>query len=149
MTRDQIISFVRLRAHDPAFILAIIEQESDFNERAIANDRNGGSFGLMQLNIPTAIDMGISHMIPNAQRSAEGIRLAVSQALLDPEINLQIGMKYLDWIASFLKKRNAFTFEKQIAAYNAGVGNILKGALDTPYVNSVLKRYKKWQNLGS
>ena len=145
MTKDEIITYVRVRAHNPALILAIIEQESSFNEKATANDHNGGSFGLMQLNIPTARDMGILTMIPSVYRTAEGDRLAISKALLDPQINMQIGMKYIDWIASYLRRKNLYTLERNIAAYNVGVGNVVKGVSDRAYSDSVLLRYKRWQ----
>ena len=88
-------------------IYALIKAESNFNSKAVSN-RNAK--GLMQLMDSTAREVA----------NKNGIELTENN-ILDPEINIQIGTKY---IASLLEKYNCV--EVALAAYNAGSGNVDK-----------------------
>ncbi len=59
-----------------AFVRQIIRRESNFNPRAVDH----GNYGLMQIRLGTARSLGY-------RGTAEG--------LLDPEVNLTYGMRYL------------------------------------------------------
>ncbi len=121
-------------------VMAIAEQESgrhdrrgvlvDFNERAFLMDRNGGSYGLMQLDLPTARDRGYA---------GDGA------GLYDPETNIRIGMLQFDWIADDLRRRGAFGLQNLIAAYNEGIGNVLRGNPDPRYVGLVMGYRERWR----
>lgn len=115
---------------DAPLIMGFIETESAFNEKAFRQDRNGGSYGLMQLDIPTARDRGF-----------QGHALD----LYDPVINVEFGVKQLRWIKSFLAARSASGLQAMIAAYNEGVGNVLRGNPDPRYVASVMSARRQWQ----
>lgn len=109
---------------DDADILAVIEVESGFSPSAFRFEPalGQGSTGLMQVLLSTARDMGYT---------------GPAAGLFDPATNVAVGMKYLDWIKGFLDTRLAGTVAKTdvIAAYNAGVGNRLKGFTNLGYVN--------------
>jgi len=130
MTREEIISFVRANYGDDApLLLGIIQTESSFRADAFLNDRNGGSYGLMQLDVPTARDRGYI---------GEGV------GLFDSEKNITVGAAQVAWIRDFLAGHNIFDLESVIAAYNEGVGNVLKGRADPGYVNRVLTAMKEF-----
>jgi soluble lytic murein transglycosylase-like protein len=111
-------------------IMGFCEHESSFNERAFAIDRNGGSYGLMQLDVPTARDRGFTGQPTD---------------LFDPATNLRYGVAQLDWIKGYLKRRGALGLQAVIAAYNEGVGNVLKGNPDPRYVADVMAARDRWQ----
>jgi len=91
------------RGIDPYLVLALIRQESLFNERARSP---AAAFGLMQL-IP-----------PTATRVAKQLGLAVPsrERLYEPEVNLTLGTQYL----KDLLQRYSNNWYKALAAYNAG-----------------------------
>lgn len=115
---------------DLPLLLAIIEHESSFNPDAFLVDRNGGSWGLMQLDLPTARDRGYKGDGP-------GLR--------DPRTNIFYGVKQLDWIAAYLKSRSSFGVGTMIAAYNEGAGAAARGNPDPRYVQAVLAARTRWQ----
>lgn len=90
---------------DPALVLAIIRQESDF--RAPATNKTGGdlarggAYGLMQMTLKTAIGLGFK---------------GEPEALLDPQTNLNYGCLLL----SQLGKRKGYNVADVMAAYNSG-----------------------------
>ena len=97
---------------DPAFIYAMVRQESQFYARAKSKR---GARGLMQLMPRTAASIGKS----NRFRRGRG-----RDALFDPKINLILGSKYLlHLMQTETISRNLF---KLLAAYNAGPGNLRK-----------------------
>jgi hypothetical protein len=108
---------------DPALVAAIMEQESRFKHRAKSPV---GARGLMQLMPRTGRWMG-------------------ARDLYDPEQNVDAGAKYL----AYLEKRFDGNLKKQIAAYNAGEGNVRRYNGVPPfretrtYVKKVLKNYEK------
>ena len=114
-----------------ALVLGFIEQESSFRPDAFANDRRGGSYGLMQLELQTAYDMGLdSH--------------DDSSVLYDPETNIRTGYAYLKWIQKYLLSRGHKDPDDIIAAYNEGVGAVVKGLKDPSYVKGVKRRSARW-----
>ena len=116
----------------PADVMAVIETESQFNVRAI--NPADPSYGLMQIMLPTAKDMGHSGSFV---------------ALMDPETNIRIGAKYLDWIRRYLAERfgRAPTRSEIFGAYNAGIGNVAKGYVPVRYVDKVLTARAKWERV--
>jgi peptidoglycan lytic transglycosylase len=99
---------VHAREHglDPAFVAAVIYQESKFNPRAKSSS---GAIGLMQLTPSTAHGIAIrTH--GSAFHTAD---------LYDPEINIRYGAWYLhDLFVKYHSERLV------LAAYNAGQGNV-------------------------
>jgi soluble lytic murein transglycosylase len=89
---------------DPIFILSLVRQESAFDPfaRSAANAR-----GLMQI-------------LPTTAKSIK--RKLSSSQLYDPEINLEVGIIYLNR----LLKRYEGKIEYVLAAYNAGASNLDK-----------------------
>ena len=131
-------------------IFALIKAESNFNEEAVSNK---GAIGLMQLMEETAKDVA----------NKNGIELDltnITQDLLKPEININIGTKY---IATLLEKYQ--NKEVALAAYNAGTGTvdnwIEKGVIKADgsdienipyketnnYVRKILRDYKIYETL--
>ena len=128
MTKNEIIAYVRGRAGtDAPLILGFIQTESSFRPGAFANDKNGGSYGLMQLNLVTAEDRGFKGTAPD---------------LYDEVTNIGLGMAQVQWIRDTLAKHEIFELESVIAAYNEGVGAVLEGRPDPTYVNRVLTAMK-------
>jgi soluble lytic murein transglycosylase-like protein len=114
--------------HDPRDVMAIIEQESRFNPRAVGTS---GELGLMQLMPSTAADMGY---------------VGALDGLFDPETNIRLGMRYLIWVWNFLSARlgREPTISEWLGGYNAGVGNVLNGTWRQGYVNEVVARLKNY-----
>lgn len=96
-------------------IYSIIEIESNFIEKAYRYEAHikDASYGLMQILSSTAREFGLS---------------GKPELLFDPQINIDIGTRYLSWLYS---KYGEIKDEDQrwffaIGAYNAGRGNINK-----------------------
>lgn len=130
MNKGDIIDFVRKNGGDDApIILGLIQVESSFNERAFLMDHNGGSYGLMQLNVAAARQVGFEG------KPAD---------LFEGEVNLPLGIKYFAWIRNFLENHEIFDLDSAIAAYNEGVGNVLKRNPDPLYVERVMTAMKEF-----
>jgi soluble lytic murein transglycosylase len=99
---------VHARQHqlDPAFVAAVIYQESKFDTRAKSES---GAIGLMQLTPSTAKGIAI-------RTGGHAFR---TQDLYDPEINIRYGAWYLD---NLFQKYGSERLV--LAAYNAGQGNV-------------------------
>ena len=110
---------------DPALIYGQCSQESRFKPAAFALDRNGGSYGLMQLDYPTAQGLGY-------QGDPSG--------LYEPGLNAMLGCQLM---AQLLAQFNGDA-SSALAAYNAGPNNLAGGA---PYVALVLPRVAYFQAL--
>jgi hypothetical protein len=108
---------------DPALVAAVMEAESAFRPRARSPV---GAAGLMQLMPRTGRWMG-------------------ARNLYDPEQNVEAGVKYL----KYLENRFSGNLTKQIAAYNAGEGNVRRYGGVPPfretrsYVTKVMQNYEK------
>ena len=135
---------------DKDLVFALIKSESDFNSDVKSNK---GAIGLMQLMKQTAIEIAptIDLKIQNNE---------MEENLLNPEININIGTKYLQ---TLLEKYNSI--ELALTAYNAGAGNVDKwieqGLLEedgsniekvpfketNKYVRSILRDYKIYKKI--
>ena len=116
--------------NDPALLMAFIDVESSFNAKAFLNDRNGGSYGLMQLDLVTAQDRGY-----------KGDALG----LYDPATNIKYGCAVLDWITSDLTKFGMYSVDNLAAAYNSGLSHVLGGGADAPYAAKIATALAKWR----
>lgn len=135
---------------DENLIYALIKAESNFNEKAHSTK---DALGLMQLMESTAKDIVKK---TDLEISSNNIR----ESLLDSEININLGTKYLSILIEKYKN-----IEIAITAYNAGIGTvdtwIEKGIIkadgtdieDIPYretnnyVRKILRDYKIYQKM--
>lgn len=135
---------------DENLVYAVIKAESNFNSDAISSKN---AVGLMQLMESTAIE--ISKKVDLQYTSEE-----LKEKLLEPEININIGTKYLSILLQ--KYEN---IELSIAAYNAGIGTVnnwIEKEIIKPdgsdienipyketnnYVRKILRDYKIYSNL--
>jgi soluble lytic murein transglycosylase len=106
----QYASYVRSHARehglDPAFVAAVIYQESKFRSNAKSSS---GAIGLMQITPSTARGIAIR---------THGSAFHTSD-LYNPEINIRYGAWYLDNLF-----RKYGSEQLVLAAYNAGQGNV-------------------------
>ena len=111
---EQIVQFVKLVAPDyklqPALVLAVMAQESNFNPNALSPKN---AQGLMQL-------------IPDTAR-----RFGVRNAL-DPTQNIRGGMAYLRWLLAHFEG----DLRLVLAAYNAGEGAVARYRGVPPYAET-------------
>ena len=135
---------------DENLIYALIKAESNFNSKAKSSK---DAIGLMQLMESTAQDVCKK---TDLQISSDEL----SEKLLEPDININIGTKYL----SILIQKYG-NIEIAITAYNAGIGTvdtwIEKGIINADgsnvenipyketnnYVRKILRDYKIYTNL--
>ena len=115
---------------DAALLLAFIDVESSFNPKAFLNDRNGGSYGLLQLDLMTAEDRGY---VGNAT------------GLYDPFTNIKFGVAQLQWITTNLQQKGLYSIVNLAAAYNSGLAHVLGGGTDAVYSAKITAAYAKWQ----
>ena len=108
---------------EPSIIKAVIEAESNWDDKAVSKK---GAIGLMQLMPATARDMQISNRY-------------------DPEQNIEAGTRYL----KMLLERFNGDMELAVAAYNAGPTNVEKsGGIPSfsetkKFVRNVISTYKE------
>ncbi|HEX6898441.1 MAG TPA: lytic transglycosylase domain-containing protein [Thermoanaerobaculia bacterium] len=95
---------------NPHLVAALIHVESAFNPRAVSRK---GAMGLMQLLPETARRFGLKS----------------KKDLLNPEKNIEAGIRYLSW----LNKRFSGDVQKILAAYNAGEGAVERFGGIPPY----------------
>jgi len=98
-------STVSTRGPEPALVLAIIRQESEFDPRAVSH---ANAHGLMQLIPSTA----------QAQARREGIAYQRASLTQDPQYNMTLGSAHL---ADLVNDFNG-SYVLAIASYNAGSG---------------------------
>lgn len=96
---ENIIKYHSRNNIDPYLALAVIKRESRFDPLAVSNV---GAMGLMQLMMPTAVQMGATKKMP-------------TELLFEPGYNIKLGCKYLHWLEAKLSRK-----EIVAAAYNAG-----------------------------
>jgi len=101
---------------DPYFVASLIRQESEFNPSVISY---ANAYGLMQLLPITGKQMA----------KEEGIAHFQTFQLLDPEMNIRLGTRYL---RDMLDKVGGVP-EYAMAAYNAGDGRVLDWEAAGPY----------------
>jgi len=105
-------------------IYAVMKAESLFNPAA---ESSAGAIGLMQLMIPTAKE--IAHKT--------GVGQVNKETLKNPCISIELGTYYIAWLMKNLK--NDITLVS--AAYNAGIGNVLKWRYDNEDMFTVMAPY--------
>ena len=101
---------------DPYLVASLIRQESEFNPSVISY---ANAYGLMQLLPVTGKQMA----------KEEGIAHFQTFQLLDPEMNIRLGTRYL---RDMLDKVGGVP-EYAMAAYNAGDGRVLDWEAAGPY----------------
>jgi len=115
---------------DSALLEALAGVESNFNARVVSRL---GAVGLMQIMPRTAATMGL-----------KGNRQTVRRQLQDPQTNVLTAARHLRQLVG----QFAGDLEIALAAYNSGVGNVLKAGgrippnRETPaFVQRVMARY--------
>jgi soluble lytic murein transglycosylase len=99
---------------DPAFILSVIQTESGFQSEALSP---AGAVGLMQL-MPATAQVVVRDMNPPLERPVAGMN---QQLLMDPFINLTLGVTYLASLRDRYKTLHPYVV---LAAYNLGPARI-------------------------
>ena len=94
---------------DPAFVHAVIRQESSFDPKATSG---AGAMGLMQMLLGTAKEVA----------GKLGIKVAKTDLHNRPELNVNLGQHYLKKMLRRYDGSHAIT----LAAYNAGSGNLAR-----------------------
>ncbi len=94
---------------DPYLIMAVIKAESNFKPEAVSNK---GAIGLMQITPSTAAWAA-------EQMGLEGFN---SSDLKTPEINIRIGVWYINYLLNYYHGDTKLA----LAAYNAGTGTVDK-----------------------
>ena len=121
---------------EPELIYAFMHQESMFNENAKSHR---GAMGLMQVMPATAKFIS----------SNKEVKRNNSSILKVPEINLEVGQEYIEYLMKLKLVNNNLIF--LTAAYNGGPGNLKKwkneiNYLDDPlfFMESIPSRETRW-----
>lgn len=93
---------------DPFMVASLIRQESEFNPQAISR---ANAYGLMQL-LPS---------VGKSMAKAEGMKHFETSQLLDPNVNIQLGCRYLRQTMDKFGGQPEYVF----AAYNAGDSRVV------------------------
>ena len=115
---DFIERYSRKYENSAALIYGIMRTESYFDEKA---GSSVGARGLMQLMVPTASETA----------SRAGIPFKADD-LYDPEKNINLGNLYFSQLRKMLDNRDI----SSVAAYNGGVGSVLKWQKELNYDDS-------------
>jgi Transglycosylase SLT domain len=105
-----IVSTAARYGHEASLLKAIVHVESRFNAAAVSPK---GAIGLMQLMPATARDLGVANP---------------ATSLFDPAVNLDAGARLLRQLLDRFADRP----DLAIAAYNAGLGAVLKHGREIP-----------------
>lgn len=113
---------------DPLFVVSMIEQESQFDLKALGRQ---GEIGLLQIKPKTA------------EWAAKKLGLTLNDAseLWDPQVNLNISVAYLKHLQTVFKRLPL----SHLDAYNRGTGSVLKSQArgeiaPTEYSRSIIHR---------
>ncbi len=124
-----IIAQAQKHDFDPAFILAIIQTESNFNPAAVGGV---GEIGLMQIRPETAEWIA----------KKENIKWKGKKSLFDPVQNITIGIAYV----AFLRDHFEGSAGKYLSAYNVGPNKLKRiignDSLPRKYSTKVMKNYE-------
>jgi hypothetical protein len=96
---------------DPAFVLSMIQVESGFNVEALSPM---GAVGLMQL-MPATAEVMMREL--NLQPTMRLSHKTIKESLLNPFVNLTVGVAYLAFLREHYQAQPLFY---QVAAYNVG-----------------------------
>lgn len=116
---SHILYYSKINNIDSTIIDGLIQIESSFIPTIVSRD--GSSIGLMQLQRPTALDMG----------------LLASDSLLNPSVNIRLGTKYL----RLLLDRYNQDLRLALLSYNKGMviaDNSIGKEWKSKYVTDVL-----------
>jgi len=108
---------------DPALLLALARQESNFDPKAVSP---AGAIGLMQLMPATAAYVSGDASLAGRNRSS----------LFDPQVSLALGQRYLDYLARHTVVQGDLI--RTLAAYNAGPGSLQRWAEGVRHQNDPL-----------
>ncbi len=108
--RDDVINNARASALNPAWVYAVIRQESSFRPTARSPV---GALGLMQLMPATAQEIA---------RQSQDVTGSTRDLLLQPATNLRLGVRYLQEILERLQNNPVLA----TAAYNAGPNKVAR-----------------------
>jgi soluble lytic murein transglycosylase-like protein len=117
---------------NPSEIMATCQVESSFRPYAYRREPSGvASFGLMQVLDVTAAHLGL---------------VGSPEQMYDPEVGLRYGMKChkADWDYLQAHLHRDPYYEEFAAAYNEGVGNVMKGRTDDAYVRVWMRARDFW-----
>jgi soluble lytic murein transglycosylase len=130
---QMIISQAQKHDFDPAFVMAIIKTESNFNPLAIGGV---GEIGLMQIRPETAA------WIANKEK----IKWNGPKTLKDPVQNVKIGVAYM----AFLRDLFEGKAYKYLSAYNMGPNKLKKlignDSMPRKYSTKVMTHYEEFYN---
>jgi soluble lytic murein transglycosylase-like protein len=126
--------------YDPLLVLAVIHVESVFDPDALGKYRSGelsGALGLMQIKFETA---------KKVARDL-GIVLSSPEDLMQPEINVPLGIAYLTRLTAQFK-----SFRLGVIAYNLGPGAVIQSlSTNTPlpptYYAKALRSYYRLRRI--
>ena len=108
---------------DRELLYAFMHQESKFNSKAKSKQ---GAIGLMQVLPSTAKFIS----------SSKDVKRNNSNILKNPEINLEVGQEYIEYLLDLEIVSNNLIFLS--AAYNGGPGNLQKWKTETNYLKDSL-----------
>ncbi len=137
---DLVYSSSKQFGYDPVLLLAVIHVESVFDPNALGRYRSGnlsGAMGLMQVKFETAQDMA----------KLLNIELKSENDLLNPEINIAVGVAYLTHLINRFQ-----SFKLGLLAYNQGPHTIKmtlskNEPLSINYYRKVLNSYYKLKSI--
>lgn len=115
-------------------VLAIIQIESSFDPSAYRAEPqlDDASRGLMQILYKSAQDRGYR---------------GAPDGLYDPATNILYGVRHLVWGYRYLDSKlpgAGVGLDQWVGAYNAGVGNVLKGRIPVSYVQKFRNARAQW-----
>jgi len=126
---------------DPAYVLSLIQVESNFRTRVVSS---AGAVGLMQLMPTTAAHLSKKYGLPY-----RGVA-----SLKDPMINLTLGITYLKELRVKYQGKSAYF---HLAAYNMGPSRLdrlssrpgFKPSQTLKYFENIMNRVDYWRNYAS
>lgn len=110
--KDAIVKYAQKNNLDPFLMMALIHQESYFNPKARSPV---GAAGLMQMMPPTAKELAR--------------QLHSSADVENPEVAIRLGTFYFRQLVNMFNG----TVELAVAAYNAGMGNVMRWRRSEPH----------------